>query len=133
MVTSTVRSGRRMTDCVKPLFPGYVFVYLDPLRSRWRAVDSTYGVRSLVKCGELPAPLPHGCVEALIDMSNAQGLVTFTSSLNLGEDVKFLSGPFAGFIGKLAQLDAGGRVTVLLELLGRATPVRGQANELIPA
>lgn len=133
MVSRTIRSGRRLTTRLRPLFPGYLFVSLDPRHSRWRSVDSTFGVRSIVKSGEHPAPLPPGCIEALIDISDADGRVTFASALTRGEDVKFLSGPFAGFVGRLEHLDPAGRVTVLLDLLGRATPIRGHASEVLPA
>lgn len=115
----------------QPLFPGYVFVGLNPLRSRWRAVDSTFGVRSIVKCGDLPVPLPVGCIEALIRLSGEDGLVTFAASLTAGDAVRFLSGPFTGLIGRLEQLDGAGRVTILLDLLGRATPIRGYASDVV--
>ena len=133
LVSKTTRSGRRSTTRLKPLFPSYLFVNLDPKQTRWRSVDGTFGVRALVKAGEMPAPLPQGIVETLIAMSDSDGRVTFASALRTGENVQFLSGPFAGLIGKLEHLDAAGRVTVLLDLLGRATAVRGQASEVAPA
>lgn len=132
-VSKTTRSGRRLMTRLRPLFPGYLFVSLDPQQSRWRAVDSTFGVRSIVKSGDAPAPLPVGCIEALQQIADAQGKVSFATSLRRGEDVTFLSGPFAGFIGRLEHLDASGRVTVLLELLGRTTPIHGQATDVRPA
>lgn len=133
VVSKTTRSGRRLMTRLRPLFPGYLFVSLDPLQSRWRAVDSTFGVRAIVKSGDAPAPLPVGCVEALRAIADARGKVNFATSLRRGEDVTFLSGPFAGFVGRLEQLDGAGRVTVLLELLGRTTPIHGQASEVRPA
>ena len=128
----TTKSGRRMTTHLRPLFPGYVFVNMNTSRSRWRSIDGTFGVRTIVKVGDLPAPLPVGVLEALIAMTDEAGKVSFASSLNPGQDVRFQSGPFAGLIGTLEHLDASGRVTVLLDLLGRATPIRGHASELTP-
>lgn len=133
MISKTTRSGRRLLTQDRPLFPGYLFVRLDPQNSRWRSVDGTFGVRAIVKNGDQPAALPHGYVETLIAMSDAHGRVTFASALTPGEDVKFLAGPFAGLIGRLEHLDAYGRITVLLDLLGRATPIRAQASEVLPA
>ena len=112
---------------------GYIFVTMNPAQSRWRSVDGTFGVRAIVKSGDLPAPLPVGVVETLIAMADGAGKVSFASSLNPGQDVRFLSGPLAGLIGRLEHLDAAGRVTVLLDLLGRATPIRGHASELAPS
>lgn len=132
-VSRTTKSGRRMTTRLRALFPGYIFVNLNLSQSRWRSVDGTFGVRAIVKAGDLPAPLPVGVVETLIAMSDETGRVSFASRLSPGEDVRFQSGPFAGLIGTLEQLDAAGRVTVLLDLLGRATPIKGHASELAPS
>lgn len=132
MIPVTIRSGRRLLSQFRPLFPGYVFILLDPAHSRWRAIDSSFGVRAIVKSGEFPAPLPEGCVETLIAMSKTNEVLTFATLLNPGENVKFLSGPFAGLIGKLEHLDGAGRITVLLDLLGRSTPIRGSASEVVP-
>ena len=132
LVSKTTRSGRRMTTRLRPLFPGYIFVSLDPAKGRWRSVDGTFGVRALVKAGEAPTPLPAGVIETLLAMADGEGRVTFASKLTPGDSVQFLSGPFAGLIGKLEHLDAAGRITVLLDLLGRSTAIRGQASEVAP-
>ena len=49
VIRKRVRHARRSLDLLRPLFPGYLFaqVTLD----RWRPILSTYGVRSLVRCG----------------------------------------------------------------------------------
>ncbi|WP_421693815.1 transcription termination/antitermination protein NusG [Aestuariivirga sp.] len=133
LVSRTIRSGRHLLTQPRPLFPSYLFLRLDPQQCRWRSVDGTYGVRAIVKSGDLPAPLPAGCIETLIKMSDDDGKVTFASSLVAGENVRFLAGPFAGFIGQLEHLDPYGRITVLLELLGRATRISAAASEVLPA
>lgn len=132
VIEKTTRSGRRLLTQARPLFPGYLFISLDPLHARWRAVDSSFGVRALIKNGEAPAALPVGCVETLIAMADAEGRVTFASALSPGDNVTFMAGPFAGLIGRLEHLDPQGRVTVLLDLLGRATTIRGRASDLRP-
>lgn len=132
-VSRTTKSGRRMYTRLRALFPGYVFVRLNLAESGWRSVDGTFGVRAIVKSGDLPAPLPQGVVEAIIQISDEDGKVSFASSLKPGQDVRFETGPFAGLIGKLEHLDGAGRVTVLLDVLGRATPIRGHVAEVAPS
>ncbi|MCX7349912.1 MAG: transcriptional activator RfaH [Alphaproteobacteria bacterium] len=132
-ISKTTRSGRRTKTQLRPLFPGYVFVLMSPSQSPWRAVDGTFGVRAIVKAGELPAPLPCGVVETLIAMRDCDGKISFASILQPGDDVRFQAGPLAGLIGKLEHLDAAGRVTVLLDLLGRSTPIRGHISEVAPS
>jgi transcription elongation factor/antiterminator RfaH len=131
-IARTLRSGRRTKTELRPHFPGYVFIRLDLGRDQWRAVDSTIGVRRLVKNGDTPASVPSGIVEALQDMALDNGQIVFTSDLRCGDKVKFLTGPFAEMIGALERLDSKGRVMVLLDLLGRSTHVTGRAAELQP-
>lgn len=115
-----------------PFVPGYIFAELDPAISRWRSVDSTFGVRCIVKSGELPAPLPQGIEETFMEMADASGRATFSSRLRTGEIVNFVSGPFSGLMGTLERLTDAGRVTVLLDLLGGKTPTGGNTTEVIP-
>lgn len=128
----TIRSGRRIRSELRPFFPGYVFVSLDPRRDAWRSVDSTFGVRTLVRNGDTPSLLPYGIVEGLMEMTAADGRIVFTSAMKPGDKVKFMSGPFADMVGALEHLDANGRVLVLLDILGRASQVRAKAADLLP-
>ena len=65
-VRRTVRHARKLRNVLAPLFPGYVFLILDLSRDRWRAVNSTFGVASLIMGAEQPMPVPRGVVEALV-------------------------------------------------------------------
>ena len=42
------RHARKTENVQKPLFPGYLFVGMDPERARWRALNSTVGVSELI-------------------------------------------------------------------------------------
>jgi len=53
--------------------------------------------------------------------------------LAVGQAMRVLSGPFADMIGKLARLDGGERVEVLLRLLGGEVPVSVSRQALMPA
>ncbi len=73
----TVRHARRVRDVAAPLFPGYLFVSLDPGAVRWRSINGTVGVRYLIAAGDKPLPLPEGFVEALVKVADASGVVSF--------------------------------------------------------
>jgi transcription antitermination factor NusG len=47
--------------------------------------------------------------------------------------VQFTAGPFAGLIGTLEQIDAQGRITILMNLFGRTSVIRSTASEVSPA
>ena len=129
----TTKHARQYRTFAAPLFPGYLFVELDLDRDRWRVINGTAGVRSLVMAGELPAAVPQGVVEGLIALQDCSGVVSLASNLTVGQRVRLLAGPFAEMIGQLHRLDDAGRVEVLLELLGSQVRVRARADVLVPA
>lgn len=51
----TVKHARRRIEKIISFFPGYMFVFLDLERDRWRSVNSTIGVRALVMQGGFPS------------------------------------------------------------------------------
>lgn len=129
-VRKTLRHARRTRVVLAPLFPRYLFVSLDLGRDRWRSVNGTLGVTRLVTDGVMPIPLPTGLVEELIAMTEELGAISLDRTLEPGERVRFLSGPFADIIGKLLTLDDTGRALVLVEILGSPRRVVAPAGGL---
>jgi transcription antitermination factor NusG len=115
----TRRHARQFRTELAPVFPRYVFVILDVERKRWRSVNGTIGVQSLITDGERPLAVPPGIVETLIQSSDSRGALGYeTEVLAVGDRVRLLAGPFAGSLGVLQRLDGAGRVQLLLECLG---------------
>lgn len=130
---TSCRIRGRQVQRLKPLFTNYIFLRMDVSQTRWRAIDSTYGVRAIVKQGDRPLALPAGCVEALMSRTGQDGVFSFAAQLSAGSRVEFLSGPFAGFVGVLETLDSRGRIRVLLELMGRSSTITGTVADVAPA
>ena len=129
----TVRHARRLTTASAPFFPRYLFVALDLGRDRWRSVNGTFGVAGLVMGDKFPNAVQHGVVESLLMCCGADGHLQLAGRLEIGKQVRVLSGPFADMIGKLARLDGGGRVQVLLRLLGGEVAVSVARKVVMPA
>ena len=118
-VVKTVRHARRTREAKKAAFPGYLFVALDTTRDRWRSINGTIGVWRLIIGGDgSPLPVPNGVVETLLDYLDESGACRFDRALLIGQTVRVIAGPLSEAIGRLVRLDAGGRVQVLLEILG---------------
>src|SRR3954467_6646378 len=94
-ITRTVRHARQLRTVRAPLFPSYVFVRLDLERDRWRSVNGTYGVASLVMADGRAVPVPRGVVEALLELRDANGVVRLDNDLSVGQRVQLIGGPFA--------------------------------------
>jgi len=118
-----VRHARKIKRVLAPLFPNYLFLRLDVSRDQWRFVNSTRGVVRLLMQGVTPQPVPRGIVEALQLQLGADDAMSWTAMFKVGQAVRIVEGPFVDFVGILEHLDAGGRVRVLLDLLGRSVPL----------
>jgi transcription antitermination factor NusG len=129
----TIRHARRLQDTLQPLFPSYIFIVIDLSKQRWRSVNGTFGVASLIMGAERPVPVPRGVVEALVASCESCGAVRFDDSLEIGQKVRILSGPFAETICRLADLDDRGRVRVLLEIMGMEVAAQLDRSAIAPA
>ena len=122
-----------LRNVLAPLFPGYIFLILDLSRDRWRCVNSTFGVASLIMGVEQPIPVPQGIVETLGAATESSGTVRLNSDLEIGQKVRILSGPFAETLCQLVHLDDRGRVRVLLEFMGAEVSARLDRSCVAPA
>lgn len=132
-VSTTKKHARRVEKIKAPLFPRYGFVRLDLGRDRWRSVNGTTGVSSLVMAHEFPAPVPVGVVETLIGSQTAEGVIDFDWGFRPGDKVRVVSGPFEGALGELKRLTPTGRVEMLLSLLNATVRVSVARDVLEPA
>ena len=107
------------------LFPGYLFVLTE---GRWRFLLGTFGVLGVIMQGSSsPAAMPSAEIERLRAREDVNGLIKLPelkqSRFNHGDSVRINGGTFSGFTGIFQQDDAHARVRVLLDFLGRKTPV----------
>ena len=124
------RSHARKVDFVPaPLFPQYVFVAVDLLTQRWRAVNSTIGVTRLICQGQLPVEVPRRVVDSLRHRHDAQGFVQqHRHVLTPGQKIRVRDGAFSDFLGTFESMNDSERVAVLLDLLGRKVRVMLSAD-----
>jgi transcriptional antiterminator RfaH len=131
--TKTVRHARNFRLVRAPVFTGYLFVILDLERDQWRSINGTLGVSRVVMSDGRPSPVPAGLVESMLDRTDAAGETSLTYGFQSGDAVRLLGGPFDQLLGTLDRLDAGGRVRVLLEIMGGIVPVMLDLEALEPA
>jgi transcription elongation factor/antiterminator RfaH len=130
-----IRHARRLQEVLRPLFPGYVFIRLNPQVEQWRSIAATFGVRSLICFGEKPGTVPNQFVAGLYATEEA-GAVTIPparESYRPGEKVRLREGPFDGLIATVLSAGDCDRIVVLMDLLKRSVRVRVALNEVVPA
>lgn len=129
----TVRHARKLRTVTAPIFPRYLFVVLDLKRDRWRSVNGTTGIVNLFMAHGRPVPVPDGIVETLIQSTDGSGNLRFDDSLEPGQKIRLVAGPFAQALGILDRLDDAGRVEVLLEIMGGGIRVKLSRSWVEPA
>lgn len=123
----TRRHARRTDQVIVPLFPGYLFVRFDRDRDPWRSINGTRGVKRLVGCDRgYPRSMPEPAMAEIMARCDGEMVHGILPSLQPGQSVRLISGPFADMLGEITELDNHGRVRVLLDLLG------GPKNIAIP-
>lgn len=130
-----LRRGR-WSERIVALFPRYLFVQLDTLRQSLGPVRSTVGVTSVVRFGHEAAPVPDTLVDDLIGRTDPDsGFHRLANSRRLepGARVNVIAGAFEGLDGVFERAAGGDRVVVLLNLLGRTTPVRVHSGFVVPS
>lgn len=115
------------TDYVaKALFPSYLFVSVDTGAQRWRAINSTVGVRKLVCNGDTPAVVDPEIIAQLRRQHDETGFIKLESGPRFaaGDAVRVTEGAFSDLFGIYEGMSDGERVAILLDLLGRKVRVR---------
>jgi transcription termination/antitermination protein NusG len=110
----------------RKLYPGYIVVHMHINDDTWFAVRETSGVGDFTGAGGKPTPmLPHE-VARIIQTEEEE--TTEAPKLDIrfaaGDKVKVKEGNFESFEGEVGSIDeASGRVTVMINIFGRSTPV----------
>lgn len=118
---------------VEAMFPSYVFAKF-VYSSLYRAVESSHGVRGIVRFGNRLATVPESAMISLQAKSGAEEIVTVDSSLKIGQPVQFIEGPFQGLEVVITRLlPARERIRVLFEFLGRSVEMDVPEGKVLPA
>jgi transcriptional antiterminator RfaH len=126
----TRRKASRFVSDLKPLFPGYMFVNLNSDLAPWRSINSTIGVSKLVSFEGKPKPLPLQLISGLMLRCDASGTLLPPKSLNEGDSVEMLTGPFANFVATVDTIDPERRIWVLMYFMGQKTRMQVTADQL---
>lgn len=124
----SVRRAGKFVSVDAPVFPGYVFVELNPEDRGWRVINSTYGVARIVSFGGRPAPLPKGLVEEMAKRYALTGEAP--PPFDVGEEVILREGPFVDFLARVEAVDPQHRVHLLIDFMGRQSRIVVSAEKL---
>jgi transcriptional antiterminator NusG len=117
------KSGKRKVT-TKRVFPGYVIVNMVMDDDSWYVVRHTPGVTGFVGSGTKPIPLQTEEIHKILRQMGLMDSKPKILDIDIGENVRVNSGPFANFEGVVKELlPDRGKVRVAISMFGRETPV----------
>uniref|UniRef100_A0A7C6AA64 Transcription termination/antitermination protein NusG n=1 Tax=candidate division WOR-3 bacterium TaxID=2052148 RepID=A0A7C6AA64_UNCW3 len=107
------------------LYPGYIVVEMEPTEKAINLVNAIPGVTHLLGTKTKPLPLTEKEVESILEeIEKGREKVMTEVPFNKGENVKVITGPFAGFLGTVDEINPERRrVKVMVTIFGRPTPI----------
>lgn len=119
--------GGKKRSVKRKLYPGYIVVHLELTEDTWFLVRETPGIGDFTGSAGKPTPmLPHE-VQRIVAKgeTKADEAPKLKIAFNIGDRVKINEGTFDNFEGEVESIDqANGRVTVMINIFGRSTPVQ---------
>ncbi|MAT71861.1 MAG: transcription termination/antitermination factor NusG [Planctomycetaceae bacterium] len=110
----------------RKLYPGYIVVHMHINDDTWFAVRETSGIGDFTGSGGKPTPmLPHEVARIIQkDEEETDEAPKLDIKFKLEDKVKVKDGTFEGFEGEVSAIDdQSGKITVMLSIFGRSTPV----------
>ncbi len=110
----------------RKLYPGYILVQMVLNDETWFLVRETGGIGDFTGSAGRPSPMLPQDVAKLLHKKEVETTDAPKLKINFkkGDRVKINEGTFENFEGEVEQIDeANGRVTVMLSIFGRSTPV----------
>lgn len=117
------KGGKRKITS-KRVFPGYVIVNMIMNEDSWYVVRHTPGVTGFVGSGGKPIPLHPEEINKILQRMGLVESKPKIIDIEVGENIRVKSGPFANFEGIVRELLADrGKIRVNISMFGRETPV----------
>jgi transcription termination/antitermination protein NusG len=126
-VVEFTRAGKRRV-VKRKLYPGYLMAQMIVNDDSWFLVRETPGVGDFTGSGGKPTPMEPADVERIIKLvrPDAEEETSLKTSIPFrhGDRVRVKEGYFQNLEGEVDKVDeANGRVTVIISIFGRSTPV----------
>ncbi len=131
---SVVKNGKRR-EVGRLLYPGYLIVNMEVNRDTWFLIRETNGIGDFTGAEDSsskdsrirrPVPMQKHEIERILKLqeTNTDGSAKVQIPFKVGDRVKIKEGSFDGIEGEVTKVDdVTGRVTVIITIFGRSTPV----------
>jgi transcriptional antiterminator NusG len=120
--TVEIKNNERK-EKVKKMFPGYLFVQMQPDEGAWYMLRRLPGVAKLVGSRNEPTPVGEDEINRILRQLG-ENMKKIEVDFELSEIIKVISGPFRGYTGAISEINPErGKLKALISIFGRETPV----------
>ena len=124
-----IKNGKRKVIDAK-IFQGYVLVEMKLTDETWYIIRNTPGVTGFVGADTTPTPVSESEMRKIKQRMGVEE-PKHQIDLSEGEVVSIVDGPFKGFDGSVAEIDAvKGKIKVMVSMFGRDTSVELDALQV---
>jgi transcriptional antiterminator NusG len=124
-------SDRRQTVQL-PLFAGYLFVRINPLKDSKLQILKTPGVVGLVSNNIGPLPIPDEQIESIRTVLSCGVEYTELPILKTGDKVRVTCGALAGVEGTLIRCQSETRLIISIDMIQRSIAVNVSRQDVEP-
>jgi len=116
------------------LFPGYLFIHIDPASQNIAPVRSTLGVMGLVRFGNLLLSIDEAVIDQIRHQEQQQSRTpeAVVSQFQRGDQVAIVDGPFKGIDAAFQMAKSADRVMVLIRILGGQKAIAVDIDAIAP-
>ena len=121
-----IKNNKRRT-VQRKLLPSYVIVKMEMTNETWYVVRNTRGVTGFVGSGNKPTPLSETDFASIFEPATTTRL-----DIQVGDEVRILTGLFENFTGKVVSIDpVTQQLSVVVPMLKRETTVELAYDEVV--
>lgn len=118
--------GDKKKIITRKLYPGYIMIFMEINDDTWFLVRETSGIGDFTGAVGKPTPMLDHEVQRILasEKENPAEQPKLKVGYQVGQHIKVKEGTFENFEGTVDNIDfTSGRVTVIINLFGRSTPV----------
>lgn len=113
-----------------PLFPGYIFIQIDPLSNVRLTILMRPGVVGVVGNAKGPLPIPYKEIESIRRLLQSGVPCSSQPLLNRRDHIRVIRGPLAGMLGTLIRVGSKCQLIISIQLIGRSVAVTVADSDL---
>lgn len=127
-----IRHARTVKSVLRPLFTGYLFVNMDLGLQRWRSINGSVGVVSLVPFGDTPKCVSNEIIDVIRAREDKDGVVSLIpQNLQKGDLARMRDGALSEYEALVEEVSDETRVILLLNFMGSEVRVTTTLENLV--